>query len=78
MSLRPLTWDGRQWALQGQPGSVSVMLDFGSWVLLRFRSKEQTQWLATDLRHCGTPPGLCRAALLAHAGRAAGDSPLAP
>jgi hypothetical protein len=75
-SVRQLTWDGQQWALQGQPGKVAVMLDFGVWLLLRFRSTGLTQWVPVDLRHCGAPPALCRAALRAHAGGATANGPL--
>ena len=66
-----LVWDGRAWALQGQPGQVAVMIDLGSWMLLRFRTQGSTgwRWLPLSVRTCGAPAHLCRAALLAHADR---------
>jgi len=39
--LRPrtvnLSWDGQVWQADGQAGSVEVMIDLGSWLLLRLR-----------------------------------------
>lgn len=66
-----LIWDGRAWTLQGQPGQVAVMIDLGSWLLLRFRVQGDAgwRWLPLHVRDCGAPAHLCRAALLAHAAR---------
>jgi hypothetical protein len=64
-----LVWDGRSWSLQGQPGQVAVMIDLGTWLLLRFQGQGEpgSRWLPLDVRDCGAPAHLCRAALHAHA-----------
>jgi hypothetical protein len=77
LSVRQLAWDGQRWTLQGLPGDVDVMFDLGAWVLLRFRASGTTRWLAVTLGRCGAPTTLCRAALMAHAGRPSGAGRLA-
>lgn len=68
---RRLAWDGRAWALDGMPGEVAVMIDTGGWLLLRFQSAAACRWLSLRPARCGAPAHLARAALQAHAGRAA-------
>jgi len=41
-----LNWDGQRWSVDGEPGEVDVMLDFGRWMLLRFRpARGAVRWL---------------------------------
>jgi hypothetical protein len=66
-----LAWDGVGWALDGTAGDVALMIDLGPWMVLCFRPHESSprRWLAVDLRRCGAPIHLCRAAVHAHAGQ---------
>jgi hypothetical protein len=65
-----LTWDGLAWQLNGTAGEVGLMLDAGTWVLLRFHAHGggPARWLSIHLARCGSPMPLCRAALHAHGG----------
>jgi hypothetical protein len=36
-SLHRLEWDGQRWHADGTPGRLAVMLDLGSWLLLRLQ-----------------------------------------
>jgi hypothetical protein len=62
-----LNWDGARWTADGEPGEVDVMLDFGRWMLLRFRPSAhggtggRVRWLPVP---DATQP--LRAALYAH------------
>jgi hypothetical protein len=41
-----LNWDGQRWSVDAEPGEVDVMLDFGRWMLLRFRpARGAVRWL---------------------------------
>ena len=73
---RRLAWDGRTWALDGIAGEVGVMVDVGSWLLVRHRSVDAVVWLPLRLRSCGASVHLARAALQAHAGRASAGARL--
>jgi len=44
---RLLAWDGGAWSLDGQPGGVRLMMDFGGWLLIRFAASatNQAHWL---------------------------------
>lgn len=65
-----LAWDGQRWALRGRPGEVDVMLDLGGWMLLRVHCADGGTWVPLALPRDGRS-ALFRAALHAHAGRAA-------
>jgi hypothetical protein len=67
--LSCLVWDGRSWCLDGQTGVVDVMIDLGSWMLLRFvgGAPGPARWLPLTLAQAGAPAHRCRAALLDHA-----------
>ena len=69
-TAQPLIWDGQCWSWQGLPGDVSVMLDFGRWVLIRVTTAEHRHWVPISLTPATATTNLFRAALLAHAGRA--------
>jgi hypothetical protein len=85
---RQLAWDGAVWALHSsqdgwRPGQVMLMLDLGTWMLLRFMPtpphgarRAAAQWLPLSARDAaGSWPAL-RVALYAR--QAAGDSPAVP
>ena len=42
-----LRWDGQAWQLDAAPGELSVAIDLGAWMLLRFRPEGQrrNRWL---------------------------------
>ena len=70
-------WDGQRWALEGQPGVLSLMIDLDRWCLLRCRlDGGGTRWLALSAAEAGARWPLLRAAMHARAPRpsAAADS----
>jgi hypothetical protein len=69
-----LVWDGRRWQADGTPGSLEVMLDFGSWLLLRLRPEGRRggRWIALDAAEVGASLHALRAALYARAARIEG------
>jgi hypothetical protein len=61
-----LQWNGEHWAADGQVGEVDVMLDFGPWMLLRFRAPgARPRWLPVPRREAGASEQGLRAALYA-------------
>ncbi|MFT3817617.1 MAG: hypothetical protein QM750_08340 [Rubrivivax sp.] len=76
---RPLAWNGSAWTLDEAPAHVELMIDLGDWLLLRVTTTAdgRAHWLPLGFSggRGAAPPSsarhLCRAALLAHAGRAA-------
>lgn len=71
-----LHWDGSAWRLDGVEGALTLKLDAGRWVLLRFRPHSshgamqgagRARWLPLDLARSAAPLSLSRAALQAHA-----------
>ena len=77
-----LRWDGQVWACVapgGQAralGGVRLQIDFGSWVLLRWRvpPRRQALWACLHARDAGPAWHGMRVALVAHAARH-GDGP---
>jgi hypothetical protein len=69
-----LTWDGRAWTADGIPGRLEVMIDLGTWLLLRMRLDGGTapRWIAVSAGEAGLALHGLRAAV--HA-RAAGTAP---
>jgi hypothetical protein len=66
-SARPaqtLHWDGRRWALDGQPGELQLMIDLGRGLLLRHAGK---RWLLATASDAGTAWHPLRVAVLARA-----------
>jgi hypothetical protein len=50
-----LSWDGQQWSLGGQPTQVGLMLQGGSFVLLRLRGAGSVvRWLAVGRGEAAT------------------------
>lgn len=78
-----LEWDGTRWSVDGQPGIVEVMMDLGSWLLLRQRAQvarsaseatapravevPRVRWLAVTASEAGPAMHGLRAALYAPA-----------
>jgi hypothetical protein len=63
-----LRWDGRAWLADGEPVEVEVMIDLGSWLLLRLRAGgRRTRWLAVPRREAGSAWHSLRTALYAPA-----------
>lgn len=65
-----LLWDGQQWWLAGQPGSVALKLQAGYWVLVQFRRGDgpaPEQWLAVSRIGAGPAWHRLLVALCAHA-----------
>jgi len=61
-----LRWDGERWQADGVPGRTDVMLDLGSWMLLRHRADGRgTRWLAVTRREAAAAWPALRAALFA-------------
>ena len=64
-----LAWDGAAWRCGDQLVRVSVQLDLGPWLLLRWQGDgSRASWLGLRLSRCGAPAHRCRAALYAHGG----------
>jgi len=40
-----LRWDGRAWFLDATPGALTVAIDLGPWMLLRFTTRAGVRWL---------------------------------
>ena len=62
-----LEWTGEAWQLNALTCRPRVRVELGNWLLLDVRSDSGRHWLPLDLTHCGAPPHLVRAALVAHA-----------
>ncbi len=64
---RMLAWDGRQWSVDGHPGTLAVMLDLGGWLLLRLRQggRMSTRWVPVSAHEAGTAWHGLRAAVFA-------------
>ena len=47
-----LRWDGQAWQLDAAPGELSVAIDLGPWMLLRFTpgASSRTRWLPVQRR----------------------------
>ena len=47
-----LRWDGQAWLLDAAPGELSVAIDLGPWMLLRFSPERQrrSHWLPVQRR----------------------------
>lgn len=70
-----LRWDGEQWRLGDEPGTVAVMLDLDRWLLLRWRAGAPgpaVHWLALE---AGARPALWHAVRAALYSAAAPESP---
>ncbi len=48
-----LCWDGQQWSIDGRAGTVELMIDTGSWMLLRQRVAGGGHWLAVGAGDAG-------------------------
>lgn len=50
-----LSWDGRRWSADGVEGTLSVMLDLGTWMLVRLCGAEGSaaRWVAIDRTEAG-------------------------
>ena len=74
-----LQWDGAVWSADGRPGGVTVMLDLGAWMLVRFRAQPggPVHWLPLPDREVGAARHALRAALFSPAApaRPAAGSP---
>ena len=64
-----LQWDGAAWSADGRPGRVTVMLDLGAWMLVRFRplAGGPVRWLPLPDREVGGARHALRAALFSPA-----------
>lgn len=61
-----LHWDGEHWQADGLPGRTDVMLDLGSWMLLRHRAEgRRARWLPVARRDAAASWPALRAALFA-------------
>ena len=63
---RALSWDGQRWRLDGREGSVSLMIDPGAWLLLRFDADPpaaRRSWLAVSRADAGPAHHGLRAAV---------------
>jgi hypothetical protein len=72
-----LTWDGQRWTADGVPGTLSVMIDAGAFLLLHLRPegrREASRWIAVTAREAGPAMHALRAAAYA---RVAGVDPAA-
>jgi hypothetical protein len=73
-----LQWDGQQWLADGQRVQPQVMVDLGSWLLLRLQPQMQpaearrrvnpfgrtsVRWMALSPAQCGAAMGPLRAAV---------------
>jgi hypothetical protein len=60
-----LAWDGQRWLFGQRPGRLSVAIDLGGWVLLRFNADETRRrvWLAASERGVGADWNSLRAAV---------------
>ena len=59
-----LQWNGEHWAADGSAGEVDLMLDFGPWMLLRFRRPgARSRWLPVPRREAGASEQGLRVAL---------------
>lgn len=67
-----LAWDGQRWTADGVPGALEVMLDLGSWLLLRLRPAVGRQrWIAVSQSGAGAALHGLRAAAYARPPRPA-------
>jgi hypothetical protein len=70
-----LTWDGQRWTADGVPGTLSVMIDAGAYLLLRLRPDGRPRalrWIAVSTGEAGPAMHALRAAAYARvAGSAA-------
>jgi hypothetical protein len=50
-----LAWDGDAWSFRGRPGEVDLMIDLGTWMLLRFAPARPglRAWLAVSTTCAG-------------------------
>lgn len=73
-----LNWDGRAWTADGIPGRLEVMVDLGTWLLLRMRldGGAGRRWIAVSAGEAGLALHGLRAAVHARAtGTAPGTAP---
>jgi hypothetical protein len=80
-----LSFDGQGWAADGRPGSLSVMVDLGPWLLLRHRLEASDpsrwkdrwtgRWIAVSEADTGPAMHAMRAALYAPQPRHQADRP---
>jgi hypothetical protein len=63
-----LRWDGRVWLAGGEPVGVELMIDLGSWLLLRLSGGRRRRWLAVPQHEAGSAWHGLRAALYAPPG----------
>jgi hypothetical protein len=63
-----LAWDGSRWQADGTPGSLSVMIDAGAFLLLRLQPEGRrgaSRWIAVSAREAGPAMHALRAAAYA-------------
>ncbi|MDE2367992.1 MAG: hypothetical protein KGN16_03395 [Burkholderiales bacterium] len=58
-----LAWDGECWSADGQTGELDVMIDLGSWLLLRLRGAAQPRWIAVAAADAGAAMHALRCAV---------------
>ncbi len=63
--VQTLRWDGQVWAIDGAPGRLALMIDLGSWILLRLRPDAGARacWLALAAGEAGPAWPALRAAV---------------
>ena len=66
-----LQWDGQRWTADGQPGTLQLMLDVGSLLVLRLHAEAGgTRWLAVGAREAGSAWHALRCAVYSRPPRA--------
>jgi hypothetical protein len=72
-----LSWDGSQWLADGRAGELTVMLDLGSWLLLRLQlaaPRRRALWLPVTAAEAGSRFHALRSAVYAHPPRPAAQA----
>lgn len=79
-----LGWNGQSWSVDDHTGGVDVMLDFGAWLLLRWRglgpgptARVDERWVLLSAKECGPAWHGLRVALFA-AGDGGSAGPVTP
>ena len=70
--LLTLAWDGQHWRADGCPGHLRLMIDLGSWMLLRLRPDEPARraiWIPVSAADAGATQHALRAAVYNHSSK---------